>query len=154
MLLLEPKGKVKEKMELENVYWQEVLEENELEVEVELDSEKEQLSEESSTCVHKKSELPLKVPGFDFTYIEKLLSNMETTNEKIKWLRNFKTQLQQSQKAMAMNSWTLGNSKALENQYKSVTPYIQTVSLAIRTVQTKIKLLKEELKREARRAKK
>ena len=140
-------------MELENAYWQEVFEEPELEVEPELDSDKEKVSEESSTCVHKKSELPAKVPGFDFTYIEKLLSNMETTKEKIKWLRNFKTQLQQSQKVMAMNSWTLGNSKALENQYKSVTPYIQTVSLAIRTIQNKIKLLKEELKKNMNRGK-
>ena len=72
---------------------------------------------------------------------------MDTIKEKIQWLRNFKTQLQQSQKAMAMNSWTLATSKALENQHKSVTPYIQTVSLAIRTIQNKIRLLKQEQKR-------
>ena len=131
-------------METENVYWQEIYEEEKLDFEPELDSEGEESSKES---IHKELASKHKIPGFDFTSIEKLLSNMDTFKEKIKWLRNFKTQLQQSQKAMAMNSWTVTNSKAIENQYKSMTPYIQTVSIAIRAIQNKIRLLKEEQKR-------
>ena len=137
-------------MELEKIRKEVSFEEDELELETELDSEGEEISKESSICTHEKPALKQKIPGFDLTYVEKLLSNMDNTKEKIKWLRNFKTQLQQGQKAMAMNSWTVANSKALENQYKSMTPYIQTVSIAIRAIQNKIRQLKEKLKREMR----
>ncbi|NVM30876.1 MAG: hypothetical protein HWN65_18695 [Candidatus Helarchaeota archaeon] len=137
-------------METENVYWQEIYEEEKLDLETELDSEGEEISKESSTGTHEKLALKHKIPGFDFTSIEKILAKMDTFKEKIKWLRNFKTQLQQSQKAMAMNSWTVANSKSIENQYKSMTPYIQTVSIAIRAIQNRIRLLKEAQKRSMR----
>ena len=132
-------------MEYENVYWEEILVEDEIEKEKK--EEKEEIKAKpkaAEPCVHEKS----KLPGFDFTYIDKILSNMTTTKEKIVWLRNFKNQLQESQRVMAMSSWTLADSKALEDQYKSVTPYIQTVSLAIRMIQNKIKLLSDKLRHE------
>ena len=133
-------------MDTEKVFWKEVYEENEVLEPTELEVKEEKIKEKSSTCLHEKT---VKKPvAFDFTYIDNLLDNMETLEEKIKWLQNFKTQLQQSQKAMAFNSWNLASSNELEDQYKSVTPYIQTISLAIRAVQIKIKALLEKRKRQ------
>lgn len=132
-------------LETEKVFWKEVYEEDVIVAENELESEKEKSLKKSSTCLHEKT--AKKPVAFDFTYIENLLANMETLEEKIKWLQNFKTQLQQSQKAMAYNSWTLASSSELENQHKSMTPYIQTISLAIREVQKKIRALLEKRKR-------
>ncbi|NVM52890.1 MAG: hypothetical protein HWN66_04245 [Candidatus Helarchaeota archaeon] len=132
-------------MVTEKLFWKESYEEKDLTSEIELESEKEKLDAKSSTYVHK--EIAKKPVAFDFTYINNLLSNMETLEEKIKWLRKFKTQLQQSQKAMAFNSWNLATSRELENQHKSMTPYIQTISLAIREVQKKIRVLLEKRKR-------
>lgn len=94
------------------------------------------------TCSH-----TVEKPAFDFTHIDKLLLKMDTIEAKINWLKNFLKQLQETQKSMVFNSWGNGSSRSIENQYNSVTPYIQTISLGIREVMKKIRLLKEERKR-------
>jgi len=146
-------------METQRIVWKDFYEVEELEAEKELETEKElksqaeKLAEKDSTCTHTpvKARKSIKKPvGFDFTYIEKLLSDMDTIEDQIRWLQNFLTQLQQSQKAMAFNSWGLTSANALESQQKAMTPYIQTTSLAIREIQKKIRLLRDERKRRMR----
>lgn len=88
-------------------------------------------------CAHKDA------AAYDFTHIDKLLAKMKTHEEKIAWLKAFLKQLQETQKAMMFNSWGYATTMAIEDHYKSMTPYIQTVVLGIRAVQKKIQLLNE-----------
>ncbi len=92
----------------------------------------------AEVCVHKEA------PAYDFTHIEKILSKMSSIEQKIAWLKTFLKQLQETQKAIMFSSWGHATSSAIEEQYKSMTPYIQTVALGIREVQKKIRLLSEE----------
>lgn len=129
----------------------EEIDESVLEQKNELEPLAEKEAQKIDTCIHEKMAVhPLKekrkvkkVTGFDFSHIENLLANMESIGEQVKWLKNFLNQLQQTQRTMSANSWVYATANAIENQQHSMKPYIQTLSLAIRAVQSKLRHLKE-----------
>jgi hypothetical protein len=138
--------------------FKEICDENGLDADEELHARLEEalvdsFSAYSSRCLREERALKFlkggkgckRIPGFNFDQVEKLLSKMDTLDEKIDWLNNYLKQLQQTKQTMY--STTRGipiSTVSSEEQYTGLTPYIQTYPLAIKEVQKKIRELEAQ----------
>ncbi|MHA1649357.1 MAG: hypothetical protein ACTSYB_04105 [Candidatus Helarchaeota archaeon] len=135
--------------------FKEICEENNLDIKNELNARLEEalidaFSKYSSRCMHKEKVLKFlkggkgckRKPGFDLIQIEKLLLKMETIDEQIEWLKNYLQQLQQTKHTMYFNSRGLPiNMTERDEQFTSLTPYMQVYPQAIQEIQKKIREL-------------
>ncbi|HUY01169.1 MAG TPA: hypothetical protein VMV49_16535 [Candidatus Deferrimicrobium sp.] len=138
--------------------FKEICKENKLDVDAELKSRLEEalvdaFSKYSSRCMHRDHALRflkggkghIRKPGFDFTQIEKLLSKMDTVAEQIEWLKNYLQQLQQTRETMYFNSRGLPiTMTSAEEQFTSLTPYMEVYPQAVIEVQKKINELEAQ----------
>ena len=105
-----------------------------------------------SSCVHESETPSLAKVGkdvntvrFDFTHIDNLLSNMNTPQEKIRWLKTYLKQLRQSQRTMYLTAKGLPALRTVEEQYNALSPYAQIYPLIINKIQNKIRRLRQEV---------
>ncbi len=137
--------------------FKEICEENEVDPEKELKSRLEEalvdsFHKYSSKCMHKDRALKFmkggktckRVPGFDFDQIEKLLGKMDTVEEQVKWLKNYLQQLQQTKQTLYFNSRGLPTTMSKEEQFTSLTPYMQVYPQAIEEIRKKIRELEAQ----------
>lgn len=137
--------------------FKEICEENELNPDDELNSRVEQalvdsFNKYSSRCMHENRALRFmkggksckRKPGFDLTQIEKLLAKMDTADEKIEWLQNYLQQLQRTNQTMFTGPRGLPTTMTAEEQYTSLTPYMQTFPQAIIDIRKKIRELEAQ----------
>ncbi len=130
--------------------FKDICEENELDAEKELKARLEQALVDSfnkfhSRTLHQNRALRFlkggkchkRKPGFEIAQIEKVLAKMDTVDEKIDWLQNFRRQLQQTKQSMYVGRG-LPTVMTKEEQYTSLTPYIQTYPQAIKEIHKKI----------------
>ncbi|NVM30716.1 MAG: hypothetical protein HWN65_17885 [Candidatus Helarchaeota archaeon] len=133
--------------------FKEICEENELNAEEELNSRLEQTLVDSfhhysSKCMHKDRALRFlkggksckRTPGFNLDQIEKLLSKMDSIEDQIEWLKNYLKQLQQTKQTMYSGPG-LPTVMTKEEQYTSLTPYMQAYPQAIDEIRKKIREL-------------
>ncbi|MHA1649356.1 MAG: hypothetical protein ACTSYB_04100 [Candidatus Helarchaeota archaeon] len=138
--------------------FKEICKENNLKIEDELNARLEEalvdsFSEYSSRCMRQERVLKFlkggkghkRIPGFNLEQIEKLLSKMETIDEQIEWLKNYLQQLQQTKHTMYFNSRGLPISMTgRDEQFTSLTPYMQVYPQAIQEIQKKIRELEAQ----------
>ena len=130
--------------------FKDICEENELDSEKELKAKLEEALVDSfhhysSKCMHRNRALGFmkggksckRTPGFNFDQIEKILAKMETVDEQIKWLQNYLQQLQQTKRSMYTGRG-LPTVMTKEEQYTSLTPYMQSYPQAIQAIHKKI----------------
>jgi len=136
--------------------FKEICEENELDSAKEIKNRLEQalidsFHHYSSKCMHQDRALRFlkggksckRTPGFDINQIEKLLAKMGSINEQIEWLRNYLQQLQQTKQSMYSGPG-LPTVMTKEEQYTSLTPYMQTFPQAIIEIRKKIRELEAQ----------
>ncbi len=158
---------VKPEMDLEEIkirikkkyleLFKEICKENSLDAEKELNARLEtalvdSFSSYSSKCIHEERALKFlkggkscqRIPGFDFTQVEKLLSKMDTVEEQIEWLENYLQQLQKTRETIYFNSRGLPTVGNTEDQFASITPYMQVYPQAVQEIQKKIRELEAQ----------
>ncbi|MHA1356844.1 MAG: hypothetical protein ACTSRC_01910 [Candidatus Helarchaeota archaeon] len=85
-----------------------------------------------------------RIPGFDLDQIERLLDKMDSIEDQIKWLKTFLQQLIQTKQTIFLGPRGLTTVMSQEEQYTSLTPYIQAYPLAINEIRKKIRLLEAQ----------
>lgn len=136
--------------------FKEICEENEIDADTELKARLEQalidsFHHYSSKCIHKDRALRFlkggksckRIPGFNLDQVEKLLSKMDSIDEQIEWLRNYLKQLQQTKQTMYSGPG-LSTVMTKEEQYTSLTPYMQAFPQAIGEIRKKIRELEAQ----------
>jgi hypothetical protein len=131
--------------------FKEICKENNLDAETELKTRLEEalvdsFSKYSSRCMADERALKFlkggkghkRTAGFDFQQIEKLLGKMDSVDEQIEWLKNYLSQLQKTKETMYFNSRGLNTLGTAEEQFTSLTPYMQVYPQAIEEIQKKI----------------
>lgn len=131
--------------------FKEICKENSLDAEHELKVRLEEalvdsFSKYSSRCMAEERALKFlkggkghkRTAGFDFQQIEKILDKMDTSEEKIEWLQNYLQQLQKTKETMYFNSRGINTLGTAEEQFTSLTPYMQVYPQAIEEIQKKI----------------
>ena len=131
--------------------FKEICKENNLDADTELKTRLEEalvdsFSKYSSRCMHEERALKFlkggkghkRTAGFDFQQIEKILSKMDTNEEKVEWLQNYLQQLQKTKETMYFNSRGINTLGTTEEQFTSLTPYMQVYPQAIQDIQKKI----------------
>ncbi len=84
-----------------------------------------------------------RIPGFNIHQIEKILRTMSSFKEKIEWLEQYSKQLKQTWYILRSNQPNLPQLH-FQDYYRSLTPYILSYPLAIRSIEKKINQLKAE----------
>ncbi|MHA1130436.1 MAG: hypothetical protein ACTSQI_04575 [Candidatus Helarchaeota archaeon] len=137
--------------------FREICEENELDPTEELQNRIESALVDSfhhytSRTLHKDNALKFlkggkctkRIPGFDLDQIERLLDKMDSIEDQIKWLKTFLQQLIQTKQTIFLGPRGLTTVMSQEEQYTSLTPYIQAYPLAINEIRKKIRLLEAQ----------
>lgn len=137
--------------------FKEICEENAIDAEKELETRLEEalvdsFNKYSSKCIHEERALKFmkggksckRVPGFDLSQIEKLLSRMETVEEKVEWLGNYLQQLQQTRQSMFTQPRGINLVGNSQEESASLTPYMKVYPQAIEAIKKKIRQLEAE----------
>ncbi|MHA1359473.1 MAG: hypothetical protein ACTSQI_14785 [Candidatus Helarchaeota archaeon] len=91
----------------------------------------------------KHLETTKRIPGFNIHQVEKILRTMSSFKEKIECLEQFNNQLKQTWQILQSNQINIPQLYFQDNS-RSLTPYILSYPLAIRTIEKKIRQLKAE----------